>query len=222
MEEKEPAKEVFITGYQYLVLKALLKAASDDLLRANLMGVFYDHPRDQFVATDGHILRIEKLAWIGDDKPENSFLLRPVDLMLTAAQIRLRYGAEQNTKDLEEILVPLEYTPDDKEGAYPNYSAVLPSDAQRFPREWICMSPDLLASIKRTFYEVPRGLTFQFSGELKGILLYADAPGEDRRLAGLMMPMRVLGEKPEPLFEIVDKETGEVAANEKAEKAVAK
>jgi hypothetical protein len=217
-ESKEKVKfTVTITGVQYLTLAALLKAASQAIDRFAITRVFYDHDRDQFVATDGHLLRVEKLEWL-EDAPENSFFLSKRDLMLSGAQLMLKYGAEQQAEDLEQVLVPLEYMryEDYPEHPYPNYAAVLPADEKRRPLEWIGLSPELLADMRRTFYVRPRGIRFQFHGELAAVGLY-DACGaeEQGRFLGVVMPIRIMGETPEPLFEL--KEIERKAPKEDAE-----
>lgn len=207
-ERTETDKEIFeiyITGVQYLTLAALLKAASQDIKsRFAITRVFYDHDRDQFVATDGHALRVERLAWMDTVPPQNSFFLSKRDLMLSKAQILLKYGPLQDAKDIQDVLVPIEYFRYEEypEHPYPNYAAALPTDAKRRPVEWIGLSPDLLAGIRSSFYVLPRAFRFQFHGELGACALYDAQEIESPRFLGLVMPCRVLGDTPEPMFEL--------------------
>lgn len=206
--------ETMITGVQYLTLAALLKAASQDKSRFAITRVFYDHTLDQFVATDGHALRVEKLEWMEGEKPQNSFFLSKRDLMLSQAQIMLKHGIEQNAEAIEEVLVPIEYMAyeDYPEHPYPNYAAVLPKKKQRRPVEYVGMSLDLLANLRRTFYELPRAVRFLFHGPLNGVGLY-DA--ESDRFLGLLMPCRAESGAPELMFEL--KEIQREAPKENAE-----
>jgi hypothetical protein len=204
-EKKEIEKfTVTITGTQYLTLAYLLKAASQEIDRFAITRVVYDHDRDQFVATDGHLLRVEKLEWL-DEPPQSSFFLSRKDLMLSQSQIMLSYGAEQHAELLEQVLIDLEYMryEDYPEHPYPNYSAVLPQEDERRPLEWIGLSPDLLKRMGRTFFVLPKGIRFQFKGDLAAVSMY-DASGaeEQGKFLGVLMPIRVMGETPAPLFEL--------------------
>lgn len=174
----------------YFTLRALFKAAERPYSpRPALEVVYYDHTVETFVATDGSILRVQKLErgngghadYFRGDVPDFSFVLRPVDFMTTTAQWKARgdhtvqvTGYETGSEEGDPI-------------PYPNYKAVIgtPSDTGHAV---FAFEPDAIAQFTASFFEPPRALVF-FAGSTPTAGLNVFVRGE---FVGIVMP---LGEK---------------------------
>jgi len=193
------SNQITLTGIQYLTLQALFKAASGDKSRMALTRIFYDHDHDRFVATDGHILRTETLAW-ECEPPEKTFLLSKSQVMLSKSQLKLQHGDAKNSdQPLQDIFIPIEYDEygQDPELIYPAYMNVIPKAEDCTAVPYVGLNPWLLARICRTFFQAPTVIQFRFYGLLRTVLMYKAGYDEDGAgtFAGVVMPCRVTWEE---------------------------
>lgn len=185
---RETGMNIKLTGEQYLTIKALFKSASSDLSRISLSYVMYDHVRNWFVATDGHIIRMHKFP---DFKNPESFLLSIADFQKTIKELK-ESGPGFLKKSFE---VPIANEPARK---YPNYFLCLPFSCGN-PRETalneIGIDFDLFTQFRSSFYIQPSACRMRFSSALGMIYIYAGDV-----LVGGIMPTRMFKDfDPEPL-----------------------
>jgi DNA polymerase III sliding clamp (beta) subunit (PCNA family) len=168
------------------------KATSRDYSRISLTFVYYNKERGEFVATDGHILRLEKFDWQFGE-PESSFFLDPAQIMYSKPQLKMLYAPHKwgNTENLLKGLpMEIEYDPDSvaQFGPYPNYVKVLPTEMTDIPS--IAVNPALLARLASSFAGRVKSMRMAFAGEMSGISLFVrNSEGVDV-MRGIIMPTR--------------------------------
>lgn len=171
---------IMITQKDYLTVKALFHATSVEESRVSLSYVYFDNSLKLFVACDGHIVRVEK--------PETSF-------------VKNHFFARKDFKMAAKELSPMvEVIVDrDPEEKYPDYSRCIPKVATSKnlkPLKAITLDLSILLILAKTIISPKRVfLSFGFTNELKGVLIYGKN-GEDGNMLskfyGLIMPVRLL------------------------------
>lgn len=189
--------EKFVTVGEYETLKALFKATSSDYCRMSLTKVFYSASRDQFIATDGHILRVESIAWSEGDKPSVDCYLDENQVSLSPRMILEQTRPDDffDAKKVKKSGIRIGLRPCSESSLiYPNIASILEF---KEPKELsvIGVSEEI---VKRFFSSFPKGTRnhkLEFFGQLAGIRVSSQLRGmSGYKFSGIIMPNRILEE----------------------------
>lgn len=128
-----------LDNYSYHIIKALFNCVADEE-RGALSKVFYNSSKKEIVATDGHVLRIEKI-----DLGEQNLLFDKKDFKTKLP------------KNKETIVVEV-----DLEDIYPDYNVCIPAfDCNKFENSFpVSVNLDLLSKIDRSILGENRFILF--------------------------------------------------------------
>jgi len=172
-----------ITKDQYLTLKAMAIACSKDYtIRVVLTNLYYNNEKKQFVCTDGHIMRMEKMELEGVN---SNFYINPKSLFHTKTTLKAVPGDEIEIEGLET----------DNMEIYPQYQNVIP---EKFEAELnsIGLDLDLLVRLRKSYNIKNVNMNFKFSKKLGAIGIYSRITDtndldEEMVLSGIVMPIRI-------------------------------
>jgi len=178
-EKLETLKTISLKVEDYLAVKGLLHCINMkiNLSRPSINLIFYNPKRDEFVATDGHIMRVQKVEWPNPDKkPKRGFFIRVADFLHTASSLKL--AELYTTTD-----IPIHYLPDD----YPNYPALLRKREDSAPVSEFSFDLDLIVRFRKSFPgEAPVVIFRPGKTNIQGFQIY-----RGNEFLGIIMPVKI-------------------------------
>jgi hypothetical protein len=178
--EPETLKSITVTSEDYLAVKALFYcvASKSEINRPALHQVFYNPKADEFVACDGHLLRVHKAEWREEEqqKPMRGFYLLEIDFLHTQTSLR--------KSNLNTVQIPIHYL----EHQYPDYPKLIRPIADGAHLNSFGIDLDLIVRFRKSFTSENVILEFR-SGKnnLQGFQVYRKG-----KFVGVVMPIKIL------------------------------
>jgi len=166
----------------------LQNAASDDVSRYNINGVYFNEK--VAVATDGHIMAVRK-------KPDDIRNAMPDNLIVNFDCKKIKDESrlwEQNNKRLTHVTSPKNIGTVVEDATYPDYKVILPTLGSNAIS--ITIDHKLLSRLAMAINSLDKkdaGITLQFNPNEQGPILVS---GSDKEVIGIIMPMRHEGASP--------------------------